>query len=52
MKKIFILMLFALNLVFVHQAMAASVIDQPVIFNEEGKPDDGGDGDAKEEDCE
>lgn len=54
MRKIFILMLFALNMVYFHQAMASSQIDQTIIFYEEDKPDGdkGGDGDAKEEDCE
>ena len=63
MRKFFILMLFALNLVYFHQAMASSQIDQTIIFYaEEGKPDEGkdkgkgkgGDEDegAKEEDCE
>lgn len=58
MKKIFILMLFALNMVYFSQAMASSPIDQSVIFNEEGKAD-GENGDSKkdgeenpEEDCE
>ena len=56
MKKIFILMLFALNMVYVHQAMAASAIDQSVIFYEGEKPDEGKGKDGKEknpeEDCE
>lgn len=58
MKKIFILMLFALNIVYFNQAMASSQIDQSIIFNEEGKVD-GEKGDGKkdgeenpEEDCE
>ena len=60
MRKVFILMLFALNMVYFHQAMAASPIDQTIVFYEEGKPDGGKkDGDKKgedegatEEDCE
>ena len=55
MRKFFILMLFALNMVYFHQAMASSQIDQTVIFyEEEGKPDDGKkDGEKNpEEDCE
>lgn len=60
MRKVFILMLFALNMVYFHQAMAASPIDQTIIFYaDEDKADDGKDGDkkdedegAKEEDCE
>jgi hypothetical protein len=55
MKKFFILMLFALNMVYFQQAVASSPIDQTIIFYaDEDKPDEGsgGDGDAKEEDCE
>ena len=62
MNKIFIVMLFALNMVYFNQAMASSQIDQSVIFNEEGTAD-GENGDGKkdgkkdgeenpEEDCE
>ena len=59
MNKIFILMLFALNMVYFNQAMASPQIDQGVIFNEEGKAE-GEKGDGKkdgekspdEEDCE
>lgn len=58
MNKIFIVMLFALNMVYFNQAMASSQIDQSIIFNEEGKAD-GEKGDGKkdgeedpEEDCE
>ena len=62
MNKIFIVMLFALNMVYFNQVMASPQIDQNIIFNEEeGKPDDskpddskgeGEDEGAKEEDCE
>lgn len=60
MRKFFILMLFALNLVYFNQAMAlsSSHIDQSIIFNEDGKSGDKKDGDKKdgeknpEENCE
>ena len=58
MNKIFIVMLFALNMVYFNQAMASSQIDQGIIFNEEGKAEgDKGDGkkdgeENPEEDCE
>ena len=58
MNKIFIVMLFALNMVYFNQAMASSQIDQSIIFNEEGKADgekdDGKKDEEKnpEEDCE
>lgn len=53
MRKIFILILFALNLVYFNQAMALSHIEQNVIFNDEGKPaDDGKDKEKNpEDDC-
>ncbi|MDH5600078.1 MAG: hypothetical protein OEY78_02115 [Gammaproteobacteria bacterium] len=63
MRKVFILMLFALNMIYFHQAMAASPIDQTIIFyaevdegkdgdkKKDGKKKDGDEG-AKEEDCE
>ena len=40
MRKVFILMLFVLNLVYFNHAMALSHIDQTVIANDEGKPDE------------
>ena len=53
MRKFFILMLFALNMVYFQSAMASSPIDQTIIFYAEGeKTGEGEDGDAKEEDCE
>ena len=61
MRKFFILMLFAMNMVYFNQAMASSPIDQTIIFNEDGKADEGKDGDKggkdgekspDEEDCE
>lgn len=53
MKKFFILMLFALNLVYFNHAMALSNTDQTVIFNDEGKPDGEKDGEKNpEDDCE
>lgn len=57
MKKFFILMLFALNLAFVHQAMASSQIDKSIsCYAEDGKKKgDKGKGEdegATEEDCE
>ncbi|MCW8901885.1 MAG: hypothetical protein OQK75_03340 [Gammaproteobacteria bacterium] len=63
MRKVFILMLFALNMVYFNHAIASSNIDQSVIYNEEGKPEEGKDGGKKdgkkggdkknpEEDCE
>ena len=58
MRKFFILMLFALNLVSFNQAMASSNLDQNIIFNdangtEEGKDKGKGEGTSPEEDdCE
>jgi len=55
MRKFFILMLFALNLVSFNHAMASSNLDQSVIFNdaEKGKDKDkGGEKSPDEEDCE
>lgn len=64
MRKVFILMLFALSLVSYNNVMASSCLDQTVIYNEEGQqPDTGDDGSKKkdgkkddkknpEEDCE
>lgn len=62
MRKFFILMLFAMNMVYFNQAMASSPIDQTIIFNEEGGTTDekkdgdkgGKDGEKSpdEEDCE
>ena len=53
MRKFFILMLFALNLVSFNHAMASSDLDRTIIFNDAEKPDDGKDEEADpEEDCE
>lgn len=40
MRKIFILMLFVLNLVSLNHVMAVTNIDQSMIFNEEEKSDE------------
>jgi len=48
MRKVFILMLFVLNLVYFNHAMALSHIDQTVIANDEGKPDEGKPDDGKD----
>lgn len=49
MNKYFILMLFALNLVYINAAMASSLCDQAIIFNDDGKADgDKKDGDKKD----
>jgi len=57
MSKFFILMLFALNLVSFNHAMASSHLDQTVIFNDTGSPEEGKDKGEDEEknpedDCE
>ena len=61
MRSFFILVLLALNLVYFNHAMALSNLDQTVIFNDDGKSDegkddgkdDGKDGEKNpEEDCE
>jgi len=57
MSKFFILMLFALNLVSFNHAMASSHLDQTVIFNDTGSPEedkDKGEDEEKnpEDDCE
>lgn len=59
MRKVFILMLFALNMAYFNNAIASSNIDQCVIYNEEGESEEGTDGGKKkdgeknpEEECE
>ena len=54
MRKFFILMLFALNLVSFNHAMASSHLDQTVIFNDAEEGEDKGQDEEKnpEDDCE
>jgi len=49
MRKFFILMLFALNLVSFNHAMASSHLDQSVIFNDADTEDGKGGKDGKDE---
>ncbi len=49
MSKFFILMLFSLNLVSFNHAMASSHLDQTVIFNDTGSPEEGKDKGEDEE---
>lgn len=53
MRKFFILMLFALNLVSFNHAMASSHLDQSVVFNDADTTEDGKDEEKNpEDDCE
>lgn len=52
MRKVFILMLLALNLVCFNHAMALSDIEQSIVLNDEGKPSSDEDKEENpEDDC-
>lgn len=51
--KLFILLLFGVNLMIFSPAMALSSLDQTVVFKEQGKPDQGKEAEKNpEDDCE